>query len=129
MNLLGIDYGEKKVGLALSAGELSRPYQIIQVNSLESGVNQIQTICKTEDIERIVIGFPSLDRESDIAKKIELFARELGKKVDLPIVFQDETLSSKEALSKMIEVGKRMKKRQKDDAFAAAIILQNYIDG
>ena len=129
MNILGVDYGKKKIGLALSGGDLSRPYTILRVENQQLAIKGIKEICEKENIERIVIGFPQLDKQSKTAKEIELFARELGKEIDIPTVFQDETLSSKEALAKMIEAGKGMKKRREDDAFAAAIILQDYIDG
>ena len=128
MNLLGIDYGEKKIGLALTAGEFSRPFCVLRVSSIKGQVLQIKDICESEEVEQIVVGLSTLDLDAPINTKIKFFVGELQKVVNLPVVFQDETLSSQNALQKMIEAGKGMKKRREEDAFAAAIILQDYLD-
>ena len=128
MNYLGIDFGEKKIGLSLSAGEIARPFLVLRIKNYESGIREIKKICEEEQIEQIVVGFPEADKESEIACKIKHFAIKLSQIVQLPIIFQDETLTSQEALQKMIISGKAMKKRRKEDAFAAAIILQEYLD-
>lgn len=128
MNFLGLDFGEKKIGLALSAGEISRPFLILRIKNQELGIKEISRICQKEEIKKIVIGIPEADQESDIVEKIRQFAVKLSHVVKLPVVFQDETLTSKEALQRMIEAGKGRKKRREEHAFAAAIILQEYLD-
>jgi len=128
MNYLGIDWGEKKIGLAISAGDFARPFLVLRMKEHGLGVEEIKKICSEEDVGKIVIGFPGQDRNSPVAKKITGFKGKLEKEIDLPIFFQDETLSSKEALQKMIEAGKGQKKRRQEDGFAAAIILQEYLD-
>ena len=128
MNYLGIDFGEKKIGLSLSAGEIARPFLVLRVKSPELGIAEIKEICEEEEVEKIIVGFPESDKNSEIAAKIKQFAANLSQAINLPLVFQDETLTSYEALQKMIVSGKSMKKRRKEDAFAAAIILQDYLD-
>jgi len=120
MNLLGIDFGEKKIGLALATGPLAEPMGVIKISNLKS---QISNICQEHGIEKIVMGIS----EGKMAEKTKKFAQELGKAVGLPVEFQDETLTTSEAIMKMKQAGKKVKKK-KEDAFAAALILQDYLD-
>lgn len=128
MNYLGLDYGEKKIGVALSAGIFSRPCKTIKKETIESQLTEIQKICQEEAIDQIIVGFPEQDKDSLTAEKINSFVKKLKATVQIPVSFQDETLSSQHALQKMIESGKGMKRRKDDDSFAAAIILQDYLD-
>ncbi len=63
--------------------------------------------------------------EGEMAKKQRVFGKKLARITSLPVVFFDETLTTKEATAKMKEIGKRIKD---EDAVAAALILQNYLD-
>jgi putative Holliday junction resolvase len=123
MRLLGIDFGLKKIGLALAEDGLPQPLGVIK-NDLHS-VEKISNLCQTNQIEKIVLGFS----EGKMAERIKGFAHKVEKLTSLPVEFQDESLTSKEAVAKMIEAGKRKKFRQeKEDAFAAAIILQGFLE-
>lgn len=123
MRILGVDYGLAKVGLALADDSLAQPFGVLESNS--QLVEKINEICRTNEVEKIVIGLP----EGEIAQKVKEFAQKLSQVTALSLDFQDETLTSQEATVKMIEVGKKKKYRQtKNDAFAAAIILQAYLD-
>jgi len=123
MKILGIDYGLKKIGLALTEGNLAEPLSVISNRS--SVVSKISGVCQKYGIEKIVIGMP----EGKIATKVREFGKKLSQSTKLPVVFQDETLTSQEAIAKMIEAGRGRKYRQtKSDAFAAALILQSYLD-
>ena len=123
MKLLGIDFGLAKVGLAMADENLAQPFGVI--NNDSRLVEKISKICQANRVEKVVIGIP----EGEMAKKVKKFAKKLSQSTDLLIVFQDETLTSKEAIVKMIEAGKGRKYRQtKSDAFAAALILQSYLD-
>ena len=123
MRILGIDYGLAKVGLALADDSLAQPFGVLENNSRL--VEKINEICQAKEVERIVIGLP----KGEMAQKAKEFAQKLAQVANLPFDFQDETLTSQEATAKMIEAGKRKKYRQtKSDAFAAAIILQTYLD-
>jgi putative Holliday junction resolvase len=123
MMILGIDYGLAKVGLALADDKLAQPFGVLENNGRL--IEKISEVCQTNEVEKIVVGLP----EGEIAQSVKKFAQELSSMVNLPLDFQDETLTSQEATAKMIEAGKRKKYRQtKSDAFAAAIILQTYLD-
>lgn len=123
MKILGIDFGLKKIGLALSEGELVEPLAVIENRS--SVISRIVALCQHHKIEKLVMG----TSEGKIAQKIRRFGKELSRRSQLPVVYQDETLTTREAIAKMIEAGKRKKYRQKrEDAFAAALILQSYLE-
>lgn len=123
MRILGIDYGLRKIGLAISEDNLVEP--LLVVSNQLSIFGKIARICQKYSVKKIIVGLP----ESGIIDKIKHFAGELAKITGLPVVFQDEVLTSKEAIAKMIEAGRKRKfRRQKEDAVAAAIILQSWID-
>jgi putative Holliday junction resolvase len=120
MNLLGIDFGEKKIGLALATGPLAEPIGVIKNSKLKS---QISKLCQDHGIEKIVIGIS----EGTMAEKTKKFSQELAEIMGLPIEFQDETLTTNEAIVKMKEAGKKIKNID-EDSFSAALILQSYLD-
>ncbi|OGV89088.1 hypothetical protein A2Z41_00510 [Microgenomates group bacterium RBG_19FT_COMBO_39_10] len=123
MRILGIDFGIAKIGLAITDNSLAQPLGVIK-NHRET-LNKIIQIIEQEGIERIVIGVS----EGEIGQKAQEYGQRLKETTSLEVFFQDETLTTKEAIAKMIEAGKRKKYRQeKEDAFAAAIILQAYLD-
>lgn len=123
MIILGIDYGQKRIGLALSQAGISQPFGIIQ--NLPNCLGKILRICTDNRVEEIVVGLA----EGTLGEEIKEFAAHLSVLVDLPVIFQDETLTTREAVAKMIEANKSRKVRQtKKDAFAAACLLQKYLD-
>ena len=122
MRILGIDYGLKKIGLAISEGELAEPLGVIRITNYEL---RIANICEKEKIDKIVIGVS----EGNMVTKQRRFGAKLVKITSLPVEFQDETLTSQDAIAKMNQAGKRRKfRRQFQDAVAAAIILQSWLD-
>lgn len=122
MNYLAIDYGLSKIGLAISHGSLSQPYQVIPEKSC---LKFIPRILEQEKIDKIIIGI-SEGKSKEITEK---FAGKLSKITTIPVIFIDETLSTYDAKKKMIEAGKSQKfRREKEDAVAAALILQSYLD-
>lgn len=135
MKYLGIDYGEKRVGLSISdeGGTLAFPYKIIS-NNLEL-VDAIHNICGEEDIVAIVLG-ESHDlsgKPNKIMGSIEEFKRNLEGELDLPIYFQKEFMTSVEARGRMGKEVNNARKEKKDkskkiDDSAAALILQRYLD-
>ncbi len=117
MNLLGIDFGEKKIGLAMATGPLSEPIGIVK------NLKGIVKFCQEHGINKIVLGLS----EGEMAKKQKKVAQRLKELTGLPVELQDETLTTKEAIMKMKQAGKKVKERE-EDAFAAALILQDYLD-
>ncbi|TEU02025.1 Holliday junction resolvase RuvX, partial [Candidatus Woesebacteria bacterium] len=86
---------------------------------------KIIKIIKKEKVNKIVIGVS----EGQIGEESKKFGEKLGKKVNLPVHFQDETLTTQDAQALSIIAGiKRKKRRALEDAYSAALILRNYLD-
>lgn len=123
MKYLGVDFGLKKIGLAVSEGELVSPWQIIEVKNFSDSVEKIARIIKDGSFQKIIVGLP----EGKMGKNVIGFINALKKK-GFEAGTYDETLSSRKALEVMIEKGISRKKRHYEDAYSAAEILQNYLD-
>ena len=123
MRYLGIDYGTKKIGIAVSdeGGTVAFPYAI-----LENGkglVGEVKTICAHEYVEAIIIG-ESVDYKGQpnlVKEEIDGFIAELREVVSVPIIEEREFLSTQQA--RLYQT-----KRKRVDDSAAAIILQSYLD-
>ena len=125
MQILGIDFGLKKIGLAVSSDFLTEPYQVVRYISKDQVIKQIKTIIKKEKIEAIVVGVS----EGSVGKASEKFGKELEKNLSIPVFFQDETLTTQQAQKLAIDAGVRRKKRKgMEDAYSAALILQAFLD-
>jgi putative Holliday junction resolvase len=125
MSILGVDYGKKKIGLAIATSTLAEPHKVIKVKSLKDAVKKVEKVIKVERAEMVVVGIS----EGKMAKETKEFAEKLKELVKIPIVFQDETLSTQESQRLSIEANISRKKRHElEDAYAAALILQNYLD-
>lgn len=123
MKILAIDYGEKKIGLAVSEGNLVFPWRILpKTKDLNL---KIKELCQNEGIGKIVVGFT----EGKLAEKQKEFGEKLGQTLGLPVDFWEEALTSFQAVQKMIEAGYSRKRRRLEDAMAAALILQSYLEG
>lgn len=136
---LGIDYGNRRIGLALSdaTGMLARPWKTIVRVGNPSQVAQaiaaeVRTLAEADEpVSVIVMGHPRrLSGEaSEQTAMVETVAELLRRLVDLPLVLQDERLSSYEADARLAVEEKDWRKRKaRLDAAAAAIILQDYLD-
>jgi putative Holliday junction resolvase len=128
MRYLGIDYGHRKVGLAISdeMGSFAFPYQVIQNFSREKLIRDIKDICEKEGVEKIVIG-ESLDLSggaNPIQSDILTFKESLEKETELEIVFEREFFTTWEA-KRIIDDGQNDKQT---DARAAALILKSFLD-
>jgi putative transcription antitermination factor YqgF len=123
MIYLGVDVGLKRVGLAISEGVLASPLKVLEVSSLKDSVQKVQKEVIKNQVDKVVVGVP----EGGTGKMILSYIKEL-KKVGLNVEVADETLSSQNALHSMIELGLSKKDRSVNDAYAAALILQNYLD-
>lgn len=123
MRYLGIDYGKKKVGLAISDGQLASPLKVIEVNGLVDAVQKIERVIEQEGVERVVIGKPE---SGEARKMVEECVKILEKKIGVEEA--EETLSTKQAQNELITMGFSREKRRNEDSQAAAIMLQNYLD-
>ena len=134
MRLMAIDYGSKAIGVAIS-DELRltvRPLTTIRRNkqSRNQIIAQLQNLIEENEIAELVVGLPlSLDGSfGDAAERVMVFVGELKKTISIPIIEQDERLTSREAEEVMRELGFDLRKRkEKSDEYAATIILQDYL--
>lgn len=118
---MGIDFGRKKIGLAVGIDKAALPFGIIE--NKQGIVAEIRNLCCQEKIDRIVVGLPlNLNgTEGEAAERARRFGKNLEHEIGLGIYFWDERLTTVEAKEKQ-GGGKR-----KDDV-AAAIMLQSYLD-
>ena len=140
MRALGIDYGKRRIGLALSdaTGLLARPWKAIaHGGTLRQVVQSLRaeiTILQREDdgLNAIVLGLPRrLDGAPNaLTGEVQKLHTILVNEVTIPVVLQDERLSSYEAESSLAQRVKDWRKRKPLlDAASAAVILQDYLDG
>lgn len=133
MSLLGLDFGEKRIGVAQSDELNLMAYAagFIEHRSEEYVVREIQKLIEEHRIEKIVIGLPrTLKGETGVqAEKVLSFSDCLGKRISCPIMIWDERLTTAQAERALIERDvSRAKRKQKRDAIAAEIMLQSYLD-
>ena len=139
VRVLGIDYGRRRVGLAISdaTGLLARPLKVIALKgsladaaaALTSEINALRD--HDDGLEAVVIGLPRrLSGEAnEQTRAVRGLAAQLGGVIGVPVVLQDERLTSREAESLLARSEKDWRKRKAAlDATAAAIILQDYLD-
>lgn len=125
MKIVGIDYGRRKIGIAVSEGILAEPFEVIRFESEEEALKKLGEVVQTEQVGRIVVGIS----EGKMAQETRKFGRRLEERLNLPIVFQDETLTTQVAQELSISAGiRRKKRREMEDAYSAALILQAYLD-
>ncbi len=121
MKYLGVDFGIRRVGLATSEGELASPWKILTGKGVNDLILKLQK--EATNFDKVVIGLPE-GKMGKLIKKVVVKLQKNG----LDIVTSDETLSSKNAASLMVEMAVGKKKRKVNDNIAAAIILQQFLD-
>ena len=129
---LGIDFGEKRVGLALSdrSNLIASPYKTLQYISENDLISEIKKIVIDKEIKVFVIGLPlnMKGEDSDQTKKVRRF-KNLLSILELPIVYEDERFSSIIAKNSLVlQNVKTGHNKSEIDRTAAAIILQQYLD-
>jgi len=139
VRIVGLDVGERRIGVAVSdvTRTLARPLGVLRpagldVDAVRLSADEIGRLAREEDgVASIVVGLPRrLDgTPSDMTRRVEQFARQLEARTALPVTLQDERLSSREAESRLALREKDWRARkQRLDAAAAAVILQDYLD-
>ena len=137
---LGIDLGRRRIGLALSdhSGVLATPWESLEAGQSISEtaarvVARIEEFCAGEDgeLEAVVVGLPRRlsGEDNDETPRARAFADALAKRVSVPVHFQDERLTSREAESRLALRERDWRRRKaRIDAAAAAVILQDFLD-
>lgn len=131
MRILGLDIGQRRIGVALSDPEqlCASALTVIERKNDTTALLEIMDIAEKHQVERIVIGLPrSLDGSiGPQAQKVQAFAKKLSQQ--LPVESWDEWLSTAAAERLLLAAGVRREQRKKHrDALAATIILQSYLD-
>jgi putative holliday junction resolvase len=143
MRILGVDFGRRRIGLALSdvSGTLARPWRVVDAGATPSAsADRLAAIitdarsAPDDDIEiaAVVVGLPRRlnGDDTDQTQPAREFARQLADATGLGVTLQDERLTSHEAESRLAVRERDWRKRKaRLDAAAAAIILQDYLDG
>ena len=137
MRILGLDYGSKTVGVAMTdaLGMTVQPYKTIErdrESKLRQTLSEIAEIVEQYQIEKIVMGLPLNmdDTEGDRAAKTRDFAEKLKLRVTVPIEFTDERLTTMEAEEILDQSGiPRSEQKKVIDQVAAQLILEQYLRG
>ena len=140
MRTLAIDLGTRRIGLALSdeGGHFATPFSVLEVTEQDQAIEPIVQLVKKEQIRRVVIGLPlNMDDDSigPAAKGVIAWGGRLAMKIMVPILYVDERLSSFAAEQEFIEQKRSGQKMTRDmkkdrlDAHAAAVFLQEFLDG
>jgi putative Holliday junction resolvase len=136
MRIMGLDYGSKTVGVAIS-DELLLTAQAMEIirrkeeNKLRKTLARIEELIQEYDVKQIVLGLPLNMDQSESVRSIlsEEFRDKLERRTSIPVIMWDERLTTVEADTIMDEVGIRKSDRKEYvDMIAAQIILQDYLD-
>ena len=136
MRIMGLDYGAKTVGVAISDDMLitAQPVETIRrehPTKLRQTLARIETLMKEYDVEKVVIGLPKKlnNEEGELCEKTREFGEMVERRSGLEVIYQDERLTTVQADSVLSEGGIRKEKRkQYIDKMAASLILQSYLD-
>ena len=133
MKILSLDIGTVRIGIATSdiMEIIASAYEVYRRKNLMEDVKYIASLVSKLDAGEVVIGLP-LKLDGSEGQSVEMardFGEELSKLIFVPIIYQDERLSTVSAERILIESGVRREKRKdKIDSIAATIILQTYLD-
>jgi putative Holliday junction resolvase len=131
--ILGIDFGERRIGLALSdpSGTIAQPLMTFDTREDGDVFKKIEDLIEEKSVEGIVLGMPkNMDGSIGEKGKVVLeFSDNLSTRLKIPIILWDERLSSVESLRLLREAGAKLHKHKKAvDKISAALILQGYLD-
>ena len=129
MRALGIDFGERRIGVAISdpSGRWALPLRTLERDTDRRVIYRLVDIARREQLEALVVGHPRLPdgRDSDLAERIQRFASKLEAASGLPLVWVEETLTSRTA-EELLDG--RNSSAGSTDAVAAQLILQEALD-
>lgn len=133
MRVLGLDVGERRIGVAISDpdGRLAVPLQVLERRGVRQDAAALAELAARESAGRVVVGLPvSLSgEEGPQAQAVRRFGDVLAGALSIPVVYWDERLSTVEADRLLAAAGERARRRRGwRDAVAAALVLQAYLD-
>lgn len=133
MRIMGLDYGERRIGVALSDafGWTAQGAEVIDRKVVKDEVGYIAELAKRNEVEAIVVGLPK-NMNGTVGSSGEIcmaFAERLKQTLSMPVHLWDERLTTVAAERTLLEADvSRSKRKQVIDKMAAAILLQNYLD-
>jgi len=130
MRSLGLDIGDKRIGVALSdpEGILASPFTVINRRDESLDIAAITDIISQQQVGRVIVGLPrSMDGSlGKQAEKVKEFTQKLCRRIQVPVEYRDERLTT--VLAERLMKTTKTKRRARRDAQAAALILQGYLD-
>lgn len=132
--LLGIDYGERRIGLALSdpMGIIASPHEVLTRTDLQRDLDHLAALVDEEQVEGFVVGLPrnADGSEGEMVERVEVFVAALTGRCDLPVHWVDESYTSIEAENLLREQYRDWRDRKsRIDMVAAQIILRTHLAG
>lgn len=128
MSIVGIDYGARRIGIAVSdSGVLATPHSVVA--NVGDAVERIAAIGREVEADLFVVGIARRAHASEGERRFRDFAETLRQKTCKEVVLWDEALSTVEASEKLRASGRKRRDAERDiDMHAAAVILQSYLD-
>ena len=133
MRILGIDLGEKRIGLAISdpLGFTAQGLETLQVQNKKETLRTLAEVCHKYGVREVVIGLPvnMNGTHGPKAEEVLQLVPEMEKALNIPVRTLDERLTSRQADRLMVQEGlSRQKQKMNSDRMAATLILQNYLE-
>lgn len=131
--VLGVDYGRRRLGFALSdeTATLALPLEVVSVNTLAEAVQGTAAQVRATGAVRVVVGLPlnMNGTRGEMAREVEEFAARLADVVGVPVVTWDERLTSAQVERTLLDADlSRARRRQVRDKLAAQVMLQGFLD-
>lgn len=121
---LAIDYGKNNLGFAFTESIIADPLTGIKIKNQKNLLSAAQNVVKQFQPDAVIIGLP----EGPLHSEVKEFAHNLGKCAGVVTILHPETLSTQEAITKLRESGASRKKLKNDHSYAAALILEDYLE-
>jgi putative Holliday junction resolvase len=133
MKVLGLDIGEKRIGIAISdeLGYTAQGMRVMNRSGLEDDLQVIKELIVAERATEVVVGFPkNMDGSlGEAAEKVLFFAKKIEESISVRVILWDERWTTAEATRLLVEADlSRAKRRKVVDKLAAVLILQGYLD-
>ncbi|HET7711031.1 MAG TPA: Holliday junction resolvase RuvX [Thermoanaerobaculia bacterium] len=128
MPVIGVDYGSRRVGIAISdSGIVATPHSVIPNHG--DVADAVAEIARELGADLLVVGIPSRTHPDASQRQYEAFAQRLRQKTCKPVVLWDETLTTVDAAEQVRAAGRKRRDAQREiDMHAAAVMLQSYLD-
>jgi putative Holliday junction resolvase len=133
MRTLGLDIGEKRIGVAISdpSGRVATPLSVLDARAVAADIGSLLRIIEDYEVQSMVVGLPLTmsGDEGAQAREVRRTAEMLSLRLGMAVAYQDERLTSKSAERAMSEAGADSRARRgRVDMVAAALLLQTYLD-